>query len=139
MNNENKKRTTGLLVKEDGTMEEVVLETETDGSNLQEMKRLLNVRVVDCVGLPHDIDCWVDDESLLVAEPRVNNVLSVMLTLMGTGGEYLICGAGLFLSVDPRTGSSVSLNAHQRMEVETAHRMASKATDDGRFSARAVD
>ncbi|OZD56622.1 hypothetical protein CH252_04925 [Rhodococcus sp. 06-1477-1B] len=136
--NEATKNTTGLLVKEDGTLEEVVLNTTDTGSNLDEMKRLLDVRVVECVGLPQELDCWVDEEFLLVAEPVPNLVLSVMLSLMDSTNHY-ICGSGLFLAVDNRTGASVSLNAEQRNRVETAHHMASKATGNGEFPVTVVD
>lgn len=130
--------TNGLLVKEDGSLHEVKLHTEADGSNLQAMKELLEVRMVDCIGLSEDLDCWVDDEGLLVAEPVFNPVLSTMLCLMGDA-EYFICGSGLFLAVDPTTGETVSLNSHQRNMVETAHRMVMKATDNGRRNVRVVD
>lgn len=130
--------TTGLLVKEDGALETVVLDTKEDGSNLDAMRQVMVVRTVDVVRLNADIDCWVDDQAALVAEPVLNPVLSVMLSLLDNRNHQIV-GAGLFLAVDMKTGASVSLDARQRNRVETAHRMATKATGCGQYAVTVVD
>lgn len=129
MNNNTKNTRTGLLVKEDGTMELVNLNS-VNGSTLEAMKTALDVRTVDVVRLNDDLDCWVDDEGLLVTEPKPNLVLSLMLSLLGSHNQF-ICGAGLFLAVNQNTGETLSLLPDSQKAVEEAHRMAVQATNHG--------
>lgn len=118
--------THGLHITQNGELHPVTLETEPNGSNLDGMKKVLGVRVVDVVSLPDNLDCWVDDEGLVVAEPIYNIILTVTLHKLAGQQMNPIFSDGLFLGVDSE-GASISLTAEQEKAVREAHRWAVKS------------
>lgn len=114
---------TGLLLKEGDTqLWDVELRRE-NGYLLNSMYNLLGCRSVDVIRLTDNIDLWVDDEGMLVSDPQVNTVLMNITYAFGHGYQPLY-GAGLFLSVDSKSGETVSLTAEQVAVVRNAHKQA---------------
>lgn len=117
----NNSKTVGLFLAEDGSLADVSLNTEKDGSNLDEMYRLLGTRTVDVLRLPHNIDLWVDDEALVKGNPSINVPLALTFALMvGADDMPVLCGAGLFLTFNDE-GESISLTEEQKQVVREHH------------------
>lgn len=117
--------TTGLHINQNGELKAVTLNTDSNGSNLQAMKKVLDVRTVDVVSLPDGVDCWVDDEALLVSEPTYNVVLTATLFKLAGERTSPIFSDGLFLGVNSE-GASISLTPEQDEAVRYAHRWATR-------------
>ena len=113
---------TGLLLKDDDVeLWDVELRRE-NGYLLNSMYDLLGCRSVDVIRLTDSIDLWVDDEGMLVSEPKVNTVLMNITYAFGHGYQPLF-GSGLFLSTN-EDGETVSLTPEQVVVVRNAHKQA---------------
>lgn len=117
----NKTQTVGLFLAQDGSLTEVTLNTQANGSNLNEMYHFLETRAVDVIRLPHNIDLWVDDEALLHDDPRINVPLALTMALMVSAEDMpVLCGSGLFLTFNDE-GESVSLTEQQKQIIREHH------------------
>ncbi|KQO64215.1 hypothetical protein ASF23_16765 [Curtobacterium sp. Leaf261] len=117
----------GLRLNVDGTMEDVRITVDPDGTHVSSLNAAIGSDLFDVVGLPNGIDVFVDDEGLYRAEH--NLVLSETVRRLGnypTG--YRLHGAGVFVSVDD-DGDTVPLTPAQRAEVTTAWLHAVRASN----------
>jgi len=108
----------GLRLNVDGTMEDVRITVDPDGTHVSSLNAAIGSDLFDVVGLPNGIDVFVDDEGLYRAEH--SPVLSETVRRLGnypTG--YRLHGAGMFVSVDD-DGDTVPLTPAQRAQVTTA-------------------
>ena len=108
----------GLRLNVDGTMEDVRITVDPDGTHVSSLNAAIGSNLFDVVGLPNGIDVFVDDEGLYRAEH--SPVLSETVRRLGnypTG--YRLHGAGVFVSVDD-DGDTVPLTPAQRAQVTTA-------------------
>lgn len=123
------KNITGLLLTEEGELTEVIVKGDGRGSHIDSMYEHIKCRNVDCIGLPTGIDLWVDDE-FIYAESLPNLELSLTAITLGWPGRHIIKGNGLFLSIKPSTGESISLNDDQKRQVRDAFAWARKRVNE---------
>ncbi len=111
------KNITGLLLTEDGELKEVTVKGDGRGSHIDSMYEHIKCRNVDCIGFSNSgIDLWVDDE-FIYADSLPNFELSLTAITLGWTGRHVIKGNGLFLSIRPSTGESISLNDDQKRQI----------------------
>lgn len=88
--------------------------------------RLIGCTTVDLVRCLHRIDCWVDDEGLIVNEPERNVVAEMMISnLSAQQLAQPIAGTVVFTG-STEDGETVGLNADQFGTVAAAFRMAQR-------------
>lgn len=106
----NKDSATALRVGNDGSVQRVVLERDpgTGGAG-RSLREHIGCRVFDVVALPGQVDAWVDDEGMMVADPlsNVNPVATRMLAHFGDLVQPLF-GTVVFAATN-RAGDTVGL------------------------------
>lgn len=96
---------------------DVQFDREKSVTRIQE---IIGCDMFTVVSLDQDIDLFVDDEALLVAEPELNLTLTVIAHALGN--PQVLFGNGLAAGSDDSTGETLSLSADQKQAVLDASR-----------------
>lgn len=106
----NKDSATALRVGNDGRVQRVVLERDRGTGGVgRSLREHIGCRVFEVVALPGQVDAWVDEEGMLVADPlsNVNPVATRMLSQFGDLAQPLF-GTVVFAATN-RAGDTVGL------------------------------
>lgn len=106
----NKDSATALRVGNDGSVQRVVLERDRGTGGVgRSLREHIGCRVFEVVALPGQVDAWVDEEGMLVADPlsNVNPVATRMLARFGDLAQPLF-GTVVFAATN-RAGDTVGL------------------------------
>lgn len=82
------------------------------GSTLQHFYAEIGCHTVDCVGLAADLDMWLDDEGLLVEEPRINHGATAIAAMYGKTFQPYV-GTVVFTGGVDDEGNTLGLDALQ--------------------------
>ena len=87
----------GILIDTKPDFDEVTIVELDESRKLDGMYGYLECRMVDCVNLDTNLDMWLDDEALLVAQPQINRVATALAIAMGVAtqdyyGKVLLLG-----------------------------------------------
>ncbi|TDP92391.1 uncharacterized protein DUF3846 [Leucobacter luti] len=86
--------------------------------SVRRIQEVVGCRMFTVVSLSQDIDLFVDDEALLVAEPELNLPLTVIAHALGS--PQVLFGNGFAAGADDETGETVGLTPAQKYAVNTA-------------------
>jgi hypothetical protein len=91
----------GILIDvKNETVEEVLIEVDSDGTTLQGLYNLIGCTNVECVSIDDKNDIWVDGEGLL-------SLTDSTKFFQWKGYEQPLCGNGVILGVNEDNGESV--------------------------------
>ncbi|WP_458682269.1 DUF3846 domain-containing protein [Prescottella equi] len=72
---------TGFRITPEGKGSVVELKVGPDGSHLADLREAIDCRYVDVIRLDRRLDMWIDDEGLLVEDPKDNVIASLIAQL----------------------------------------------------------
>ena len=113
-----------LVITPEGDINDEVIGTESDGSTLRGMYRLIGCQTVSVVSLDGAADMWVDDEGALNGSP-INLLATWVAVLLGAPRQYYL-GTALFTG--HRGSDTTPLTDEQRGVI---HAALSKLMDGG--------
>lgn len=102
----------GLVIDTEGTIVAVAIDDSTEDGRRQKMREYIGCAFYDVIGLPENIDVWVDDEGLYrqPLNPELSALVSLHRPYAPVHGNALILG-------HDGNGETVSLTLDQMASV----------------------
>lgn len=109
-------RIRALRLTPDGRIRRVALETGGDGDHLDAMYREIGCDLVECVGLRHDLDLWVDEEGKLNDAWELNLAATALLHRHGL--RDVVAGTALLTGGVDEDGNTLGITDQAAADIE---------------------
>lgn len=105
-------------------IEGTVCLTDLDDSNvLRALYDCIGCSMVDVVRLQPDLDMWVDDEGLIVSDPQINKVATIIAHSLGYNAQAY-CGKVVFTGGADEEGNTLPISEFRCAQItKWAHRI----------------